>query len=92
MQVNGDTVIPNQSSFSGLTFGGTQPLANLLGVAQVSFGDAPADSGMVKFTQGGHISLLSPEASAAATAEMQKEIATFVASDLIILTDASVVE
>ena len=92
VQVNGDTVIPNQSSFSGLTFGGTQPLANLMGVSQVSFGDAPADSGLVKFTQGSHASLLSPAASAAATAEMQKEIATFVASDLIILTDASVVE
>jgi len=92
VQVNGDTVIPNQSSFSGLTFGGTQPLANLMGLSQVSYGDAPANSGLVKFTEGSHGSLLSPAASAVATAEMQKEIATYVASDLIILTDASVVE
>jgi len=92
LQVNGDTVIPNQSSFSGLTFGGTQPLANLMGLSQVSYGDAPANSGLVKFTEGSHGSLLSPAASAVATAEMQKEIATYVASDLIILTDASVVE
>ncbi|MEQ9022710.1 MAG: hypothetical protein RLN82_08135, partial [Pseudomonadales bacterium] len=92
VQVNDDTVIPNQSSFAGLAFGGTQPLAGLLGVSQLSFGDAPASSGLVKFTQGSHGSLLSPAASAAATAEMQKEIATFVASDLIVLTDASVVE
>ncbi|MEQ9567530.1 MAG: hypothetical protein RLN85_17260, partial [Pseudomonadales bacterium] len=92
VQVNDDTVIPNQSSFAGLAFGGTQPLAGLLGVSQLSFGDAPASSGLVKLTQGCHGSLLSPAASAAATAEMQKEIATFVASDLIVLTDASVVE
>jgi Pla-1/cef family extracellular lipase len=92
IQINDDTVIPNQSSFAGLTFGGTEPLAQRMGVSQVSFGDAPASSGLVKFTQGGHISLLSPEASAAATTEMQKAIATYVASDLIVLTDASVVE
>lgn len=92
VQINDDTVIPNQSSFAGLAFGGTQPLARLLGVSQVSFGDAPASSGLVKFTEGSHGTLLSPAASAAATAEMQKEIATFVASDLIVLTDASVVE
>lgn len=92
VQMNGDTTIPNQSSFGGLTFGGTTPLANLLGLQQVSSGDAPAATGLVKFTEGGHVSLISPAASAAATTEIQAQVATFFATGNIVLTDAGVVE
>lgn len=92
IQVNGDTVIPNQSSFGGLTFGGTVPLATNLGVDQLFFGDAPASSGYVKFTEGSHGSLLDPSASAAATTEMQTQVVTFLATGNIVLTDAGVVE
>lgn len=95
-QVNGDQTIPNQSSFGGLTFGGTTPLANLMGLSQVSFGDAPATSGFVKFTEGYHGTFLdpsiSPDASAAATVEMQMQVATFIASGFVVITDAGVVE
>ena len=95
-QVNGDQTIPNQSSFGGLTFGGTTPLANLMGLAQRSFGDAPATSGFVKFTEGYHGTFLdpsvSPDASAAATLEMQTQVATFIASGMVVVTDAGVVE
>ena len=95
-QVNGDQTIPNRSSFGGLSFGGTEPLANFMGLSQVSFGDEPAARGFVKFTEGYHGTFLdpsqSPQASATATAEMQTQVATFLASGSIAVTDAGVVE
>ncbi len=91
-QVNGDAVVPNQSDFGGLMFGGTEPLRLLMGLEQRSFGDAPAADGFVRFTEGSHSSFLSPVASGAATTEMQTQVVTFLAADVVDVTDAGVVE
>lgn len=91
-QVNGDAVIPNQSTFGGLTFGGTTPLATLMGLDQLSFGDTPAASGFVKFTEGGHGTFLDPTDSLAATTEMQTQVVTFIVAGVVAVTDAGVVE
>lgn len=91
-QVNGDAVIPNQSAFAGLTFGGTEPLASLMGLTQISFGDTPSASGFVKFTEGSHGTFLDPTASVNATTEMQTQVATFIAGGVVAVTDAGVVE
>lgn len=50
-------------------------------------------SGLVLFNSGAHASSLSPAASAAVTAEMQREVAGYIASDATILpiTDETVV-
>ena len=81
-----DQVIPNQTgAITGLQFGGTEPLARLLGLNGVgpSVIVPGPDSGIVRFTNGSHGSLLDPaaqpEPSPAVTAEMQRQIATFLA-------------
>ena len=74
-----DQVIPNQTFTPGLTFGGTEPLAALLGLSGVDTTNSGASSGIVRFTEGSHGSLLSPEASLITTTEMQSQIATFFA-------------
>ena len=91
-QVRGDMVIPNRSSFGGLPFGGTEPLAALMGLDRVSFGDAPVANGHVIFSEGGHGSFLDPTDSATATLEMQTQVVTFVAGGVVAVTDAGVVE
>lgn len=94
IQVNGDAVVPNNTSFGGLTFGGTEAIARLLGVNQVFQGDAAASEGFIKFTEGGHTSLINPGASdpatPAVTAEMQSIVANFLAGGEIILGASSV--
>lgn len=67
---------------------GTDPLYQQMGLtphvfdgsANVQLG-APARGNVVQFTAGDHGSILSPAASAAATQEMQKETASFLASN-----------
>lgn len=67
---------------------GTDPLYQQMGLtphvfdgsADLQFGDA-ARSNVVQFTTGDHASILSPAASAAATSEMQKETASFLATN-----------
>ncbi|MGO2128959.1 MAG: VolA/Pla-1 family phospholipase [Pseudoalteromonas prydzensis] len=83
-----DQVIPPTTVNNPLA--GSLPLANLMGLTTVTQSQAPTDEGMsylVKFTKGHHSSVLTPAAnaaagataqgSAAATTEMQLQIATY---------------
>lgn len=73
IEVIGDAVIPNSVATAPLA--GTEPLARLLGLTQV---DATTTvNALVKFTEGSHGSILSPEASVNATVEMQRQTAGF---------------
>ena len=90
-EVNGnkpDQVIPPMTVNNPIA--GSLPLANLMGLTTVTQSQAPTDDGMsylVKFTKGHHSSVLTPapnaaagataEGSAAATSEMQLQIATY---------------
>lgn len=77
IEVIGDTVIPNSVATAPLS--GTEPLIALLGLPSVD--QTVTDSNAaVRFTEGGHSSLLSPAASLAATVEMQRQTASFAAS------------
>lgn len=75
-----DQVIPN--SVAGAPLSGTEPLIRALGLASITATtqNAAGIRGAVRFTQGDHGSLLSPAASAAATAEMQGEMASLLVS------------
>ncbi|MGQ7844799.1 hypothetical protein ACUNV4_09995 [Granulosicoccus sp. 3-233] len=76
IEVLGDAVIPNSVATAPLA--GTEPLARQLGLTQIV-----ADStngGLVKFSVGDHASIIRAQASAAATVEMQRQTATFAAS------------
>ncbi|WP_288343788.1 VolA/Pla-1 family phospholipase [uncultured Pseudoalteromonas sp.] len=88
---NADMVIPPTVSSNPIA--GSLPLANLMGLSTVAETQGPTADAMsyvVKFTKGHHSSVLTPvatadsgataEESAAATAEMQLQIATFLAS------------
>ncbi|MBN7821554.1 VolA/Pla-1 family phospholipase [Bowmanella yangjiangensis] len=93
-QVNGevskpDQVIPNKTT---LPLAGTEPLAKLMGLWPAVVSDTQG-SGLVQFAEGSHSSLLDPGPSVAATTEMQKQLATFMASKgmLINITDTSVI-
>lgn len=89
LEILGDTAVPNTP---------TDYLASLWGLPSVSATTAvtaPATvSGIVRFTAGNHGSLFDPSASAAATAEMQRQTVTFAASagSTILITDSTVVE
>ncbi|MEZ7278871.1 VolA/Pla-1 family phospholipase [Pseudoalteromonas sp. 68 DY56-GL68] len=86
-----DQVIPPMVASNPIA--GSLPLANLMGLATVAQSQGPTAEPMsyvVKFTKGHHSSVLTPVAtpdsgataqeSAAATSEMQLQIATFLAS------------
>ena len=86
-----DQVIPPMTVNNPIA--GSLPLANLLGLTTVTQSQAPTEEGMsylVKFTKGHHGSVLSPapdaaagataEGSAAATTEMQLQIASYLAT------------
>ncbi|QBY03216.1 lipase [Thalassotalea sp. HSM 43] len=93
MDVPADTVIPLEVATSPLS--GSTPLIGLLGVPQVSqttLSETPI-SGAVKFVAGDHGSLLDPTASAAATFEIQQQIAAYFLTKgtAIVVTDESVV-
>jgi pimeloyl-ACP methyl ester carboxylesterase len=85
-----DQVVPN--SVPGAPLSGTEPLAAMMGLASVTI-TTFGEGGIVRFTAGDHSSLLSIEASAAATVEMQTEIAGFLSSGgtIIPITDPSVI-
>ncbi len=77
---NGDTwlsdqVIPNQGSYP---LAGTEPLAALMGLPSVAA--TTPGSGIVRFLEGTHSSILDPGPSRAATVEMQTQTATFMGS------------
>lgn len=73
-----DQVIPNQAV--GMPLAGTEPLARLIGTSAI-----PAQAGLVpvtrasisRFIYGDHSSILNPATSRAATAEMQRQTASF---------------
>lgn len=87
IEVLGDQTIPN--AVEGKPLAGTEPLIRLMGLPAVSTTvqsqDGTPVSGAVRFTEGGHGSLVSPEASAAATTEMQTEIFSWFGSDMLVL-------
>jgi len=79
-EIIGDDVVTNRVPGSPLS--GTEPLIAAMGLTTYSesaFNPEGLD-GVVRFTEGNHGSLLSPEASAAATAEMQGQMAAFQAT------------
>ncbi|MDV6316869.1 VolA/Pla-1 family phospholipase [Idiomarina sp. HP20-50] len=84
----GDTVIPN--SVENKPLAGTEPLAALLGLEGISTTTTSEDgtpvSGIVRFIEGGHGSLVDASASPAATAEMQRQIAFWFGADMLQLT------
>ncbi len=87
-----DQVIPNQTVTPGITFGGTEPLASFLGLSGVDANNAPQSSGIVRFTAGGHSSLLSSADSADTTTEMQTQVAGFLSGAGINITNTAVVQ
>jgi len=83
----GDATIPN--AVQGKPLAGTEPLIGLMGLPSVSSTVQSQDgnpvSGAVRFSAGDHGSLVSPAASAAATAEMQTQIFSWFGSDMLLL-------
>lgn len=75
-----DQVIPN--TVAGAPLSGTEPLIATMGLTAItsSVQSPTGIRGVVRFTKGDHGSLLSPAVSAAATVEMQTEMASMVAS------------
>lgn len=99
-----DQVIPPTTSINPIA--GSLPLAKLMGLATVAQSQAPTDDGMsylVQFTKGHHSSVLTPapaqgsgatvEGSAAATTEMQLQIASYLATrgKALLITNTDVV-
>lgn len=94
-----DQTVTNRAPFTPM--GGTEPAITLLGLEGVS--EDTNGSGVVRFVNGHHSSILDPrpnaaspdpELSARATQEMQTQVATFFASmgQLIKITDPEVVK
>jgi len=76
-----DQVIPNQAV--AMPLGGTEPLARLLGAQALrnQAGNYTLTGPVIaRFTEGEHSSILSPTVSAAATTEMQRQVASFFAA------------
>ncbi|OED42299.1 hypothetical protein AB833_06495 [Chromatiales bacterium (ex Bugula neritina AB1)] len=90
IEVLGDTTVNNV--VEGAPLAGTEALIRVMGLPSVS--QDTTESGVVRFTAGGHGSLISPDPSVAAFTEMQTQTATFAASSgtLIDITDTSVVQ
>ncbi len=89
IEVLGDKVIPNSVATAPLS--GTEPLARQLGLTQIVADSS--NGGLVKFSIGDHGSILNPATSAAATVEMQRQTATFAATQgtQLPVTDSSVI-
>jgi hypothetical protein len=94
-QVNGDTVLPNEVENAPLS--GTEPL--IAAMALTAFNTSQMNPAGLTLAgrfepPASHGSLLSPASSPAATAEMQKQMATFIATfgTSVIVTDSSTME
>ena len=88
-----DQVIPN-TTVNASSYAGTEALIRFIPLDSVSSTTLGENlSGVVRFIAGSHSSLLSPSPSAAATTEMQKQVASFFASGAtaIVVEDTSVV-
>ena len=83
--VGGGSVLPDQvipNSVPGAPLSGTEPLIRALGLNTLTASSqAAAIRGAVRFTAGDHGSLLSPATSAAATVEMQTQMASMIVSN-----------
>jgi hypothetical protein len=91
-EVIGDTVVPNFSPTAPLS--GTEPMIATMGLAPYSStlqNPAGIDAAGRFVPPASHSSLLDPTSSPAATAEMQKQMASFFASDgtAIVVEDAA---
>lgn len=83
--VGGGSVLPDQvipNTVAGAPLSGTEPLIRTLGLTSITGTTTSASGirGVTRFLVGDHGSLLSPAASAAATAEMQGEMASMISS------------
>ncbi len=92
-QVKDDTVVPN--TVAGAPLAGTEALIRTFGLPAItaSTQNAAGVLGAVRFSQGEHGSLLRPTVPAV-TQEMQRQIASFIASHgtAVVVTDTSVIE
>jgi hypothetical protein len=93
-QVNGDAVVPN--AVQGAPLSGTEPLIRVMGLQSISqtTQDPMGIRGAVRMLEGDHGSLLSPAASPAATAEMQGQAASLVASGgaAVVINNSAIVQ
>jgi dienelactone hydrolase len=96
--VGGGTVLPDQvvpNAVSGAPLSGTEPLIAALGLTTItqSISSTTGIRGVVRFIAGDHGALLSPAASAAATTEMQRQMATMIGTNgtQVVVTDPSVI-
>ena len=93
-EVLGDQVITN--SVPGAPLSGTEPLIAAMGLPSISTttNNPEGLDGAVRFTEGDHGSILSPVASLPTTVEMQKQMASMVATvgTTVVVTDESVVQ
>jgi len=93
-QVAGDTVVPN--AVAGAPLSGTEPLIRVMGLDAITetTTDPMGIRGAVRMLVGGHGSLLDPSASPAATAEMQGQAASMVASGgtTVVIGDPSLIQ
>lgn len=83
--VGGGSVLPDQvvpNVVPGAPLSGTEPLIAAMGLSAITSTttNTAGIRGAIRFTQGDHGSLLSPAANAAATAEMQGQMASMIAS------------
>jgi len=74
-----DTYIPNR--VEGAPLSGTEPLAAVMGLPNVTVPGTNNSSGIVRFTAGEHGSILNPKASPESTREMQAETAMFLSTN-----------
>jgi Pla-1/cef family extracellular lipase len=77
-----DQTIPNVTSFGGLTFGGTEPLISFLGLQNVNSANSGAATGIVRFDQGTHGSLIAGDV---ATGEMQSQVTQFLLGNGVVV-------
>ncbi|HWT16026.1 MAG TPA: Ig-like domain-containing protein [Patescibacteria group bacterium] len=95
--VGGGSVLPDQvipNSVPGAPLSGTEPLIRALGLNTLTASSqAAAIRGAVRFVAGDHGSLLSPATSAAATVEMQTQMASMIVSNgqAVQITNTSVI-
>jgi dienelactone hydrolase len=89
-----DAVIPN--TVAGAPLSGTEPLIATMGLTPIvaTTQSATGIRGVTRFIKGDHGSLLSPAKNAAATAEMQGQMASFVVSGgaAVVVTNTSVIK
>ncbi|MFW5927343.1 MAG: hypothetical protein ACOCSR_04760, partial [Wenzhouxiangella sp.] len=93
-QIAGDAVVPN--AVEGAPLSGTEPLIAVMGLEAIT--DTTQDPtgilGAVRMLEGSHGSLLDPDASPAATAELQGQAASMIASGgaQVVIGDTSLIQ